>query len=297
MRLYFLLFLFILMSSLAQAETIYLKNGDKISGEVSQESEESLEIQSEMLGAFTINKKNISKREGTKAEIQLAQERTAEDIRWQKRLSLGYSLSGGNTKGSMGRANIKINRKSKVDEWTAKFDSLYASSENKINGRKFYSMLRYAQSFGLNLKSYRFGKIEGDQDRFANISHRLIPSVGVGYWFSDHDDWKLMTEAALGYEYINYRMDSPSEGNLTLIPRLFLEKKLYRTLRFTEDMSIYPSLEDVHDFRVRSESSFINPISDKLSIKLSFIEEYNSSVIEPVEKNDYRIITALEYAF
>jgi putative salt-induced outer membrane protein YdiY len=297
MRFGLILILFIFISSVVYGETVYLKNGDKVTGEITKETDESLEIQSDVLGTMNVKKEQIERREGTQTEAKKAEKRKNDDIQWEKTISLGYSMTGGNTNNSLGTSNIKLNRKTKADEWTWKFDSLYSSSENKINGRKFYSMLRYAQSFGQELKFYRFGKFEADQDRFTNIDYRLIPSAGLGYWFSDEENWKFMTEAALGYEYINYRMDRTSEGNITIIPRLFLEKKIYNNLRFTEDTSLYPSLGDIRNFRVRSESAFINPISDKLSIKFSFIEEYNSAVIEPVEKNDYRIVSALEYSF
>jgi len=65
-------------------------------------------------------------------------------------------------------------------------------------------MGRYAYSFSEEMKWYHFYKIEGSQDRFANVDSRITPSSGLGYWFSDEDDYKAMVESALGYEHTSY---------------------------------------------------------------------------------------------
>ena len=71
-----------------------------------------------------------------------------------------------------------------------------------------------------------FYKLEADHDRFANINYRLTPAIGLGYWFSDTDDYKLMLEAGMGIEYTKFRDSSADSDELIIIPRAFLEKKL-----------------------------------------------------------------------
>jgi len=158
-------------------------------------------------------------------------------------------------------------------------------------------MIRYAFSFGASKKWYNFYKTEAEHDRFANIKYRITPSTGLGYWFSDTDDWKLLTEAGIGYEYTEYRDDTDSDGEVILIPRLFFEKTLFNNSRFSQDITMYPSLSEFGEYRVRSESSFINPINGHISLKLSLIDEYNSDPADDTKKNDLRFISSLMYSF
>lgn len=85
-------------------------------------------------------------------------------------------------------SELMINRKTDSDEWTGQLKAYFSTSNDEIDAKKFYGMGRYAFSYGSNLKWYNFYKFEADQDRFANIDYRLIPSTGVGYWFSDLED-------------------------------------------------------------------------------------------------------------
>ena len=49
--------------------------------------------------------------------------------------------------------------------------------------------------------------------------------------------------------------------------------------------------------RLRSETSFINPINDTLSLKLTLSEEYDSEPGAGVKKNDLCFTSELVYSF
>ena len=166
-----------------------------------------------------------------------------------------------------------------------------------MDAKKFYGMGRYAFSFRKNKKWYNFYKIEGDQDRFANINYRLLPSTGVGYWFTDRDEWRMMVEGAIGFEHTNYRDGTKSENEVIVIPRDFLETLLIGDLKFSEDITLYPSVSESGEYRLHSESTLIQPISDGLTGKVSFIDDYNSNPSGKTKKNDFRIISSVEYGF
>ena len=64
-----------------------------------------------------------------------------------------------------------------------------------------------------------------------------------------------------------------------------------------QDLTLYPSLGDTGEYRLHSETSLINPIDDRLSLRLSLIEDYNSNPAQDTKKNDMQIISALTYSF
>lgn len=215
---------------------------------------------------------------------------------WEGEISAGYNRSDGNTETSELSTSLMLNRKREVDEFTVKGNVFYSSSDGKMDAKKWYSMSRYAFGFFGN-KLYLFAKMEADHDRFANINYRVMPSGGIGFWISDTEDFKAKVDVGIGLEHTDYRDVTGDTSELTLVPSAFLEKKIFGESKITENVTCYPSLEDSANYRLHSETSFVNPINDKLSLRLSFIEDYDSSPATGTKKNDIRFTSSLVYVF
>jgi len=292
---------FIILSALmfcfagvSQAEEVVLKNGDKVTGAIVTETESEIVMDTLAMGKITIDKKFIQGAEAKGQTVDTTEEESS--VEWTRKASIGYGMTGGNTKDSSLDAEIFANRKTDWNEATFKM-SHHRSSSNKVeDDREYYGMLRYAYNLKEKSSWYQFYTMEWDQDRFSNIDYRLTPSVGVGYWFADSDEFKAMTEIALGYEYTSYRSGGDN-SEVILVPRGFVEKAFASGIKFRQDLTMYPSVSDFGSYRLKSESTLINPVSDKVSIKVKLTDEYNSDPSGSAKKNDYRITSALEYIF
>ncbi|MCK5305999.1 MAG: DUF481 domain-containing protein [Candidatus Omnitrophica bacterium] len=280
------------------ADEIYLKNNDRISGRVVEESEDTVVIKTEALGDISVRKdfiERISFDKEKEGEVVLA-EKKEPAVLWEKKISLGYNDSRGNSESSQVTMGFYAGRKTDGNEVTLKADAFYSSSNQEMDAQRWSGMGRYAFSFGEEKKWYNFYKLEADHDRFADIDYRLIPSVGLGYWFSDEVDWKLMAEAALGVEHTNFRTEGDNDEFISIC-RGYLEKRIFAKARIIQDVFFYPALSSFGEYRLRSETSLENPISDKLSLRLSLIDDYDSHPPKGVEKNDLRLISSLIYLF
>lgn len=218
------------------------------------------------------------------------------DAEWMRRVSAGFSTSGGNTEKGSANAELFVSRKTEDDEGVFKVTSHLGSSEGKLDSKKFYGLFRYDNKFGPERRWYQFGKLEGTQDVFANINYRITPGYGVGRWFYDEADFKLKAETALGYQYTDYRDSTKDEGDVVLIPRAYLEKQLLENLRLTEDITLYPSLEG-GAFRLRSETNLVSKINDRMSWKFGFVDDYDSDAAPGTKKNDYVLTAGIDYNF
>jgi len=176
-----ILFQFQYLQQHLYADEVILKNQDRISGAIIEESDEKIVVETEAMGRVDIKREFVETIKTEETKIAAEEE---EPKLWQKDVSLGYNKSSGNTQNSQLSLNLFLNRKTEDDEFTVKGDSYHSSSNKKMDAQKWNGMVRYAYSFW-ERKWYNFYKIEGDHDRFANIDYRLIPSTGVGYWFSD----------------------------------------------------------------------------------------------------------------
>lgn len=285
----------------AWAFELYFKDGDKISGALVREDDRSIVIQKLGVGEITVEKGFVdmpktfpekynpphTKEEGAPAP-------PPPEIK--RNFSLGFTKTNGNTNDTQGQFTADINRKTSQNELTLKYNAYYSANTREMNGRKFYGMGRYAYSFGRDKKWYDFFKLEGDQNRFANVEYRLVPAAGRGYWFSDTEDFKAMTEVAGGYQLTHYRTDEKDKSEAILIPRMFFDKRLFGNLHFSEDFTFFSSLTDFDHYRYRSESNLINRINDHWSLKIQFISEFDSRPAT-AKKGQTMWITALDYKF
>lgn len=276
----------------AYSEEIHLKNGDRLSGEIIEQNDASISLKTDAIGTILIKRNHIDYIGSAGKEI-LAQ---TEEMRWQREASLGYNQSSGNTQNNQFSLTFSANRKTDYDEFIIKANTFYSSSNEKMDAQKWYGMARYAFS-SLRNKWYNFYKIEADHDRFADINYRVIPVGGVGYWLFDNPDLKAMAEVGLGLEYTNFRSTAKNSSEIILAPRVFLEKKFFDSLKVSQDIIMYPYLGEIGEYRLRSETSLVNPINDKLSLKLSLIIDYNSVPSKGTKNSDTRIISGLTYAF
>jgi len=279
------------------ADEIYLKNGDKISGRITQDQQDNISIETEAMGLIEVKRDAIE--HVIKAEKVVEQDtKNPKDITWKREVALGYNYVTGNTRESQFSGSFLINRNNKhIDEWTAKGRVYYSSANRKTDAHKWYGMGRYAYSFGSMKRWYNFYRLEADHDRFADIDYRLVPAAGVGYWFYDLPKLKLLLEAAVGYEHTAYRSDIKDKGDWVFVPRAFFEKELFTNTKITQDITFYPAFEDFSDYRLHSETVLSIAMNHKLSLRLSLIDDYNSDPPIDTKDNDLRMISSLAYLF
>lgn len=282
----------------AYADEVYLKNGDRITGEIIKEKGKEISVKTEALGVVSIRKDSVERI--VKASVEKLPEESKEvgEVTWQREVAAGYNRTTGNTRDSQLSISLFISRNKKhVNEITLKGDAYYSSSDRKMNAQKWYGMTRYAFSFGSAKKWYNFYKLESDHDRFADIDYRLIPAAGVGYWFYDLPEVKLLAELAIGLEHTDYRSKTKDRDEAILIPRAFFEKELFVNSKISQDLYFYPALEDFNQYRLRSETILAVALNKKLSLRLNLINDYNSAPPGDTKKNDLRLMSSLAYSF
>ncbi|NQU73825.1 MAG: DUF481 domain-containing protein [Candidatus Omnitrophica bacterium] len=287
------IFIFMLSGSNLCADEVFFKNGDKVTGKIVRQDKQVVVIQSDAIGMISVKRDAV--KEIITEETKAAKVKEERPKLWERKIQVGYNEARGNTENAQISMGMYANRKTDRNEFTVKADSFYSSADKKMDTQKWSGMIRYALSFW-EKNWYNFYKLENDHDRFANIDYRVIPSSGLGYWFSDTPHWKAMAEGAIGLEYTYFRDDTKDDGAV-FIGRVFLEKELFNKTKLSQDVSIYPSLSDAGDYRLHSETTLTNPISTNSSLRLSLIDDYNSKPSSDAKKNDIRMISSIVYAF
>ncbi len=214
---------------------------------------------------------------------------------WKQEIAMGYTQKTGNAQSKEFIINYEGIRKTDYSALDIKAGALYSSVNKKMDGQKYNGSVRFAPELD-RTDCFGFGKFEVEHDRFAGIDYRYVPSVGAGYWFAREEDWMLSGELGVGHEYVKYTNGS-DDDNIVLIPRFFCQKSVFDKARLSEEMIFYPNLEDVKKYRIRSEARFTDPLSDVLSLRVSFIDEFNTDPTGDAKKNDTQLMLSLVYGF
>ncbi len=299
----FTLMLFIAAAG-ARADEVTLANGDRLSGRILSEDKTTITLEHEAAGTITLKRAFVKKVQRAEPEAEIAEAAAPEapaevkpDREWKRELALGASISSGNTEEEQFSGKLFANGKGPEDEWTFSASGYLSESDGEAKAERYDGMGRYGASFGDQLAWYHFYMAEATHDRFANIKLRLTPSAGVGYWFSDEEKWKAMAEAGLGVEWTRFRDNTARRTDPVGMTRAFVEKHFSGNSILTQNFTLWPNLSDVAEYRFKSETVFTNPVTERLNLKFSLVDEYQSEPGAGTKKNDVRLTSELELSF
>lgn len=129
---------------------------------------------------------------------------------WSMRASVGLGLRSGNTDQTDITGRMSLNREGKNTRIRVEYNGVYGSLDNEknTNNHRARSTLAYFLTRDLFLTPADF---EVFSDEFQNISYRLTPTVGVGYFFVRRP--ALEWQARFGGGYQHTRTDSVVPGD------------------------------------------------------------------------------------
>ncbi len=273
------------------ADSITLRNGDVLSVKIIDKDTDKWVVEHPILGRLVLDKDDLI----LPTEDEKTKQYPESLIEKERQVSIGVDRRKGNTDSVSFNGNIFVNYKGVDWEKTLKAQLYYSTSDGEMDDRKAYFMVRSGYSFGESLSWYWFGKLEEEHDRFAGVRLRSLPSVGLGYWFSDTFPTKLMLEASLGWELVDYYGSENEDGLVSVISGM-IEHKFDSGSILRQLMTFYPSLED-GAYRLRSETSLSFPLKEGLAVRLSLLDEYSSDPEGDRKKNDIRFVSSLEWSF
>ncbi len=108
----------------------------------------------------------------------------------------------------------------------------------------------------------------------------------------------MMAELGLGYEHTEYESDRERTNQGVAIPRVYVEKRLVRSCRLSEDLSTtWGSEENTVGHLINSETKFTSPVSQRISLEINLTDHYASLPPGDAKKNDLLLINSIRYSF
>lgn len=215
---------------------------------------------------------------------------------WKDEAELSYIQTGGNTQvTNLSAKNLltyQATEKIKLD-WSV----LALFAETEVDGSKEKSAERYATElrleYSLTERFYTAAYGGWLRDEFAGIEDRYYIGPAVGYKFLIGPKHFLRAEAGVDYvkeDYVDNTDDNYMRG------RAFGEYAFALTekTRFSQSLEYLNAFDNSDNYNVNSETAVITALSDKLSLKTSYVVNYdNEPVPKELEKTDTKLAVTI----
>jgi putative salt-induced outer membrane protein len=214
---------------------------------------------------------------------------------WRDVAELSFVKTGGNTDVE----NLLINNAFKylfsssvTGSWNLHI--LNGETNNTKTAEKYDTELRLDKKY--TDRVYSFGNVIWLQDKFAGVNPRKYVGLGGGYKILTGPTHTLLTEAGLNYTTENFTdgTDRDYMGG-----RLF-GKYIYNFTEknyFSQSVEYIPSFKEENNYFLNSETAVVSALNGYLSLKASYVVNYNNDPPVGKERTDTLTSTTLVVNF
>ncbi len=267
---------------------LQLKNGEHFKGVLVESDPGTLKVLSEHGGeTLAIPIEDID-------GIRLGKEDLTEADYWTGELSVGATITDGNTrnKNSYGRAEFV--RESEFLRLTLNGRSNYAQDSGEETEKNHFGSLKLDVFAWGDL--YAYGLVSTEYDRFAGLSLRTILSAGLGYRVVRNESHQVDVEFGLAFTDENRRRDD--DINFTSLRGAVKWRwQISERVRLRSLFEIYPNLENLNDFLIHSESRLLVKLFGDFNLEAGIIWDHDQVPPDGRLRNDADYILAVTYTF
>jgi len=222
--------------------------------------------------------------------------------KWDTTLTLGATLTRGNSKTFLGSGLINTKRKWADDEALLGASAGYGETTITSGGNKVDKVTdSYIKGFGqwnhlFTPRAYGGLRVSGDHDDIASLGYRATVGPLLGYYFVKQTNAFLAGE--IGPSFVREKFFHEHVHNyvgLRLGERG--ERKFTSGSKIWESVEWIPKVKDMQDYLVTAETGVSAPMSKSLSLSLVLQDSYKSVPAIGKLKNDLKLIAGITYTF
>jgi putative salt-induced outer membrane protein YdiY len=333
------IFAFLLSTSfvplVAQAATVTLNNGDRISGELLQLHDNTLTLRSSVFGEVKIpwgdvhtltsdEGVSILLQDGTtvRGKIMLKEDDVlaiepeggvpVQAVQRQNLAALNPPVVDASMKysgkldvgGAFNRGNSIDNQFNIIGELIARSPSNRYTlglviNEGRALGVTTTSNRRLLTQYDafLNDKEFLFASARAESDELAGLDLRASLGAGYGRQFFDSDIMKLSGQVGVNYVRENYSI-APDQSFPTLSIGLKFDREFFdRRLIYFQYMNVDTSLNDTSDTLLRTRLGLRVPVSKGVNVSTQLSHDYVNQPPAGKKNSDTALIFSVGYGF
>jgi putative salt-induced outer membrane protein YdiY len=213
---------------------------------------------------------------------------------WESSLSIGFTLTRGNSDTLLATASIQTHRKTLEDEFNLGADGAYGENDSVQNVNSAHGFSQYNHLFSERF----FGYLRADalHDEIADLQYRITLSPGVGYYFLRQTNTSLAGEFGPAMVFEKLGDDGNNYVTLRLAER-FEHKFTENNARVWESVECLPQINDFNNFVVNAEVGLEAAVYKKISLQVYAQDNFVNEPAAGRQQNDLRIVSGLKYKF
>ena len=218
--------------------------------------------------------------------------------KWESSVSLGLTVTGGNTRTLLATGNFQTSRKTPLNEFLAGGDGAYGKDTTGTNDIKSAESLHgFVQYNRLATDRLFYGiHLDALHDAVAGVNYRFTTAPLLGYYFLKSPDTKLSTEFGPAYVY-QRQSGQVAKGYVTLRLAERFEHKFNDVAKMWESVEILPRVERFTEYYVNSEIGLDTAISKHMAWTTYVQDTYYNVPTPGRQKNDIKLVTGIKYKF
>jgi putative salt-induced outer membrane protein YdiY len=322
-------------ASMAAADTVVLKDGDRLTGTITSLSGGKLTLHTGAEGDVTIDPAQINTfstdepvliqlSDGSREEAVVhpmdngmfrvgqgmgASVLAFSDIKsinvppavWTGDVKFGGLLVRGNTDTDTVNFGFDVKRTTDQDTFDFNGSYLFGRTHDRIGNTTATTAdswtLEAKYQYNFTPRFYGFLDVPLLHDRLAQLYLRITPALGVGYKFYDTADFKLSGEAGVAGIIEQYSNGTPDSETFSLLLAYHLTKKFNDKVSVFSDLSYYPGVSNVSEFVVDFDAGLHMVLTKHFFSELRLDLDYDNTPALGALHTDSKVALDVGYNF
>lgn len=211
---------------------------------------------------------------------------------WSGKGQLGGVLSRGNTDTETINATIDV--ANELDRWTHKagFSLLRTVNEDVTSANRWE--LRGQSEYELSERSFLFGSLRYEDDRFTDYDYQATAAAGYGYHFIATDTTKLDGLIGAGIRRTELRLTGETEEEAILRGAVDFEHKLTATTQVYNKFLVESGSSNTF---LQNQLGIEVKINESFALGVDYAVRHNTDVLPGTDETDQVLSVNLVYGF
>ena len=313
------------------ASEVMLKNGDRLSGKIVEETAETVVIETEYAGKVTIDREHIVKIADPTAAVVAVEEKPAEPkpepvvekasvqepaaaaIKpvprvfggrflglaegWEGNANIGFSITSGNSNNSTLTTGLRAVKNGGPDKLTVYARSVWNSDRGKgrmvTTQNAFWGGARYDR----NLDGRHFGFLSYDfeRDRPRGLNLRSVAGAGVGRHVVRNEFTEM--DVLLGGAWNRTWQTGDNTDTPEGLVGINVKHRFHEKLRYQNSITLFQNVTDAREFRVIMDATFSVDVTKRVGVFMTFGDRFNNDPLGKAKRNDFLFTTGMKWNF
>ena len=212
---------------------------------------------------------------------------------WQSSVSLGLTLTRGNSQTLLFAADFLTQKKTPTNEFMFGLGGAYGEQKSTVSVNNDKAFGQWNHLF--NGRLYSYVRADATRDLIADLDYRLTLGPGVGYYLIKQTNTFLAAEVGAGFEVEH--LDSKSDNFATVRLAERFEHKFNDHARVWQNAEFLPQVDKFDNYIVNFEVGLEAALTKTFSLKPYLDDNFQNHPAPGKMKNDVKIVAAVVYKF